>query len=420
MFPPYPPRPSPPPVAPQPLIVLPLPKMAAWTSVSVTSTPLSILVSIRGVYSSSGSEIRDPDLDLFIDAQEIFGGDPDDNIFEGAHIELTLYGEWLDKTFRASTGVTIPSIEVSVRGTWTKSFTVVASPLVIEVEFAPSWLGQWTSTGSTTSKLNWVRWSKIGQLDFTIDHSNVAGERPLDWKGTVQVLLWHGDKIIAYGSNGVSVLTPSGTNYGLQTISTRGIRGKQAVADCDGVHYFVDRDAQLWKFGQGLEILDYSEYLGELGTSVVLSYDKLDQLLYICDGTKGFVFNPEAQSLGRGPANITGIVIQDGVRSITASAAITMPTFEITLDTYDLGSRKGKTVRSIEAGYDTSLVLEGSLNYRLENTGSLTSLGWYTFDKRGHCYLNSYGYEFQFSVRAPSAGWFRLDYLMVHGHVHNY
>ena len=35
------------------------------------------------------------------------------------------------------------------------------------------------------AKCNWVKWSKIGKLDFTIDNSNLAGERPLGWRGCV-------------------------------------------------------------------------------------------------------------------------------------------------------------------------------------------------------------------------------------------
>ena len=56
-------------------------------------------------------------------------------------------------------------------------------------------------------KKNWLKWSKIGDFDFTQDKSNIAGEMPLDWPGDI----WHIGKlhkdIIVYGSGGITMLS---------------------------------------------------------------------------------------------------------------------------------------------------------------------------------------------------------------------
>ena len=91
---------------------------------------------------------------------------------------------------------------------------------------------------STIAALSWVKWSDIGVLDFEIKKSNVAGERPLDWPGTIYDLIKHGSTIMCYGSNGVSILNPAGKFYGLTTINRVGVKNRNAVCGNDFIHFF--------------------------------------------------------------------------------------------------------------------------------------------------------------------------------------
>lgn len=324
-------------------------------------------------------------------------------------ISASVIGTWLNVRYDAPRH----TVGILLQGRWNRSISVVCIPLKVGLLIKGFHQGQ-------NPRDNWVKWSDIGNLDFTINRSNVAGERPLDWKGKVWALKWLGDKIVAYGENGISLLSPVENKYGLHTISRKGLRGKQAVVDVEGVHYFIDNDARLGKLDRDIQWLGYTEYLRELTSDVVLSWDAQERLVYICDGTHGFVFDPETKSLGRGPLNVTGIGYQSGQRYVVASGAIDIPPFEFTTDTFDFGSRAGKTIHSIEVGVDTVVELSVACEYRLSKSGPFILTTWAPLDARGVRYFPCFGYEFRFHFRAVGGNQFHVDYLKVNGHVHDY
>lgn len=269
-------------------------------------------------------------------------------------------------------------------------------------------------------KDSWVKWSRIGYLDFTIDKSNEAGERPVDWKGFVWQVKKLGNKVIAYGQNGVTALIPSGLNVGMETIYRIGLKGKNAVAGTDNMHFFVDNLGQLWKLSDSLQMLDYSEYLTSATTNISLFYDKANDMLYLCDGIVGYIYNDKSQSLGSGPINVSGIDTQTGLVYITAPAAIVTPTFEICTDIYDFGTRKGKSIISLECGVDMVNILQASIDYRNSKALSFSTTSWYNVDSKGMCYISQYGKEFRFKFKSTVWEYFELDYInvnmVIHGH----
>ena len=336
-------------------------------------------------------------------------------------VEAELAGGWISLVLNDDGAL---EVAAELLGLWLPGIAIDDATMEVVLEWAgtesgSSWLGGpvWIST---PAKGNWVQWSKIGDLDFTIDRSNVAGERPLDWRGTIWHLLKLGARVVAYGSNGISFLSASGVSYGLDTLTVRGIKNKLAAVDTrtDG-HYFVSRDSQLWHLGDGLTRLDYAEYLSELGT-VVLTWHPEERLLYLCDGAKGFVYSPDAKSLGRGPVNISGLFVQDSTVYVTAPAAVSIPVFTLTTDIYDFGTRKAKTIRSVEFGINATVQLDAKIEYRQRKDAAFLATNWYAIDRRGVRHLHCYGQEFRFALRAASAEWLRLDYVRINGIVHDH
>lgn len=275
-------------------------------------------------------------------------------------------------------------------------------------------MAYWTSSGPFHK--NWIKWAKVGNLDFTIDHTNVAGEMPFDWKGWVYAIKMLRGKPVAYGENGVSVLNKSDIYYGFNTVYRVGLKGKNAIAGDETFHYFIDKEGHLFSFGEALKKLDYSEYLTVL-TDPVLSWDVENSLLYICDGTYGFVYSPNSESLGSGPINVTGIGSQGGTQYIVSPAAITTPVFEICTDIYDMGTRRLKTIQSLEFGIDLTTTLQASIDYRSDKSQSFSQTDWHTVDAQGFTRITCNSREFKFRARASKWEELELDYWLVNGEV---
>lgn len=424
MYPPYLPRPTVPPPPTPPLLVLPRPGVAAWHDVwIVEGTIISADPAVVGVLSQYLNPwTRRPELDqtwydpdTFEDDDEDDDGDNEEELgFITA--EPALIGSWLQNTFFSP----IISASPSLVGTWAEGVGVSTSYSVIagNAELLSGYItSQASAAPGEAIGANWLRWSKIGVADFTIGRSNEAGQMPMPWQGSVWQIAQRGKQIIVYGENGVALLNSSGVTYGHSTVLKVGLKNKLAFCDIGEAHYFIDSFSRLWKWGEGPQLLDYREWLATL-TNPILAFDPNTRLLYICDGTNGYVYNVDTGSMGKGPATYTGIQQIGGTLYVTKSGAVSVANFAITTDILAVGPRKATTVRYVEANVDTTLTLQGSLDYRLEKHSSFLSTDWYPFDLRGHCWLNTYGYEFRVKVRATSGGWFHLDRLAVYGDSH--
>jgi hypothetical protein len=375
----------------------------------IISDPISLSLSQqRGILSKYPSSPPNSDLDQIFDCHS---QDRFDNWDRGVIVFTTsITGAWLNKTVFASP----INLTLSQVGTYVSGVIISSSPISVTIRFNPF-------VGIITERLktNWLKWSNIGNLDFTINKTNVAGERPLDWKGWIYAIRKLGSKVVVYGQNGVTVLTPAEKYYGMHTIYRVGLKGKGAIAGDDSVHYFVDNLGQLFRFSEGLEKLDYSEYLSPMLSGLILSWDAANNLLYICDGSRGYVYSQDTGSLGAGPINVTGIDSQTGHLYVTSPATIEIPVFEICTDIYDLGSRRGKNIYSIEVGTDLTENLETAIEYRLSQSADFISTNWHAVDRRGFVYIPCYGKEFRFKFRLNSItySYFEIDYITVNGEV---
>jgi hypothetical protein len=267
---------------------------------------------------------------------------------------------------------------------------------------------------------NWVQWTKIGRLDFTIDESNLAGKRPLDWAGYVYQLLKLDNSVIAYGENGVSALTPNGVVWGLQGIYPIGVQCRTAIAGDDNEHFFVDSNYRLFRLTKdGIKLLDYSEYISSM-VNPVLTLDSETGYLYICDGVHGYIYSSRFNSFGEGPINVTGFGLQSGTTYVTAPSAISTPKFQITTDIYDMGTRKPKTITCVEVGVDLANYLEVMIEARVGNNLPFIESPWVLVNPDGRAWITCYGLEFKIHLRSYTYEYFKVDYLKVNGLVHQF
>lgn len=269
---------------------------------------------------------------------------------------------------------------------------------------------------------NWVQWAKFGTVDFTKDDTNKAGDIPLDWKGYVWKILVLNGTPIAYGENGVSVMnkvsTKYGFTYGYKTIYTIGLKGKGAVVGTkdNSTHFFIDQEGQMWKLSDKLEMLDYSEFLSPLtGTKTVMSIDGNTGLIYICDGTYGFIYNSQVGSMTSGPVNVSGVGVRDGSLYIVAPATIAIPGFEKWTDIHDMKTRKTKTIESFEVGVDLSIAMQASIEWRMDKVTAFSRLPWVYVSPRGVAHLFCTGVEFRFGLKTATYADFEIDHLNIVG-----
>ena len=351
--------------------------------------------------------VRNPDLDLYFDC---LGNDTAGNPDVGVLSVLTeISGDWLNRT------VISDPIEITteISGTWISGIVINADPFEVTTSIQSDGITL-TSVG-----MGWIQWSNIGNLDFTIWKDNIAGKRPLDWRGTVYKVAKLGKKVVVYGSGGVTLLHPSGPLFGIETILRYGIDGKNAFCGNESGHYFIDVFGCLWSLAEKLECLDYSEYLS-LMTNPVMSYDESAELIYICDGTIGYVYSTSVGSLASGPVNVSGITYQLGTLYTVAPAAISIPNFNFCSDIQDMGTRKNKTIYSLEVGTDLTTYLEASIDFRIINNAAFTNIGWFPVTREGIAYTPCFGQDFKFRLRSNTYQYFEIDYIKVNGIIHNF
>lgn len=407
MFPPFRPRDYRPDIpAPRPL-VLPQPKIAAWYDITILADPMSADPALIAVLSLAIPVVRRPELDQWLIGDEFVVLDADAQLISGGLLHDSVTN-------------TVMEANALLLGTYVSGVVIPATStlLLADAELRVGGILVQSAGLGETVGANWLRWSKIGALNFTQDRSNVAGKMPLPFKGTIYAILRRGTSIIVYAKNGVATLIPRDVAFGYAVLSSVGLKSKLAVVDTGDAHYYVDSKGRLYAIkGAGLELLDYREWLAGLGT-VAMAFNPETRLLYIGDGTTGYLYNVDTGSFGKGPATVTGAGIQDGTLYVVASGTMTIPNFANKTDIYDFGTRKMKSIQSLEFGVDTSLVLQAAIDYRHYKSSAFATTSWRTIDRRGQVFIACMGTEFRFLTKATSAGVFHVDSLKVNGVVH--
>ena len=279
-----------------------------------------------------------------------------------------------------------------------------------------SWAHSYGSLLLEAIRQNWVKWSDIGNLDFTIGITNIAGERPMEWSGVVFEIKKLGNNIVVYGENGISLMTPHDTSFGLTELSPIGLMDRFAIAGNSLVHFFINSLGYLYKFDSKLTNLGYQEFLKDMEEPVML-LDPTTDLLYICDGNLGYVYSTETNSFGEGPVNITGLGYRDSTNYIAAPESITIPSFEIWTDILDMGTRDAKVLYSIGLGTDALEDLEASIEYRVNKSSNFVRIPWVPVNPHGVAYITCYGTEFRIGVRAATYTYLELDSITVEGRI---
>jgi len=351
------------------------------------------------LFPTSPPAVRNPALDITFDCA-LYGG--------RIYITTEVTGQW------ANSLIVAKSIDTSTEltGTFLPSLYINALPIDLSIEIISADI----SLG--TVNIPWISWSNIGSLDFTIGRDNIAGNRPMNLKGTVYGIKKLGNKIVVYGENGVSFLIPNNNLFGLETIYNIGLKGRGAFTGDNTKHFFIDQIGQLWKIDEHLDKIDYSEYLSGLTTNVIMSYDVLNNLVIISDGITVYVYNPLMSSLGKCYSNVTSIAYQSNTMYVGAPSTIATPLLNLCTDIYDFGNRQTKTISSIEIGTEVTTGLFASVDYRNDNRSLFKTLSFVPVTLEGKAFIPCSGVEFRFRLKSLVLQDLQIDYIRVNGKMH--
>jgi hypothetical protein len=304
--------------------------------------------------------------------------------------EITLTGASLNQTF--------------VADYITFDLQMLGSPPVGDTKFGAEYIG--LSMGllgeaiANRQRANWVGWGKIGEANFKMDLVNDAGFRPMVWDGYCFALLQLGNSAVAYGTNGVTLIYPAQQTFGFRELENGvGVKSKDSVAGNDKVHYFIDRDNQLWKVTEreGAQLLDYSEFLSTLNNPVCF-YDNYQQRLIISDETNGFILTQAG--LGGGYYNLTGYVRDAGTYVVASCTTVTRPQPYIITAPIDFGQRGSKTITSVHMSTDTPELFELAYDYRFTQGADWKETHWVPFNSWGTAFLRCSALEFRIKIKA--------------------
>lgn len=262
-----------------------------------------------------------------------------------------------------------------------------------------------------SARRNWVGWSKIGEARFVLDLTNDAGFRPMDWRGYVLALKQLQNDAIIYGTGGITRMYPSGVTFGFRNILPIGLKSKDAVCGTRAIHYFIDRNDQLWSLTDSeITFLGFEEYLSTLNNPH-LFYDEFLTRVIISDSQNGFIYT--SSGLGGGYGNLTGYSYLEGALITQSPIAIIHPPLELVTDIIDFGRRGQKTLESVHVGTDTVERLFLAYDYRFTKSSNFASTPWTIVNPSGVGFLKCAGEEFRIKLRSYHITNFAIDYLNI-------
>lgn len=399
--------------------------VSVWTDTLYISVNDSINVDeiSRRLFNLGPIVDPNPDLDTYFDCGDVdSAGNPDRGVIA---LYINIAGEIIDISV-ASDPI---GISLTLHGTGIEA-VFISADTAININLNINYSDTYINPGEE----NFIKWSGLGNLDFTLSNANLAGKRPMPWSGMIYKIIKIDSGAIVYGANGITIITPTQNKqsrydqdvpevntYMPKTIYKTGIKGKNSVIETLTGQYFIDVNNKLCIItGEGVKVLDFSEYLKTLNSNLIMSFDEINNLIYICDGAVGFIYNTKDNSLGSGPTTITSIGHQDGVDYFMSSdSSIIIPALETTFDILDFETRRSKTIHKVELETDVSGTLYVSFDYRNSELDSFSSTPWVMVNPGGQAYLPCYGKEFKLKIKLNNYEAFNIYKIKIHGDIND-
>lgn len=230
-----------------------------------------------------------------------------------------------------------------------------------------------TATVKAELKSNYLDWIRKGEIGFV----------PLQHQGAVKKLMRLGPSIVAYCTDGVSIITPrEDKGYRAQVVHNAGIASRSAVSGDPTRHVFLDSNSILWglTLDGGLERLCGTGTFNTMVTNessnpIICSYDPEEQEYYICSDQDGYIRT--RTGLGQITILPTSLTVwSSGLEGPVENLGVTA--MEIETETFDMGMKALKTLHTIQIGYTDIANLKVVVRYKYDATTTWKESSEYT------------------------------------------
>jgi hypothetical protein len=277
--------------------------------------------------------------------------------------------------------------------------------------------------GHETPTAKFIQWSKIGVMDFTIDESNIAGKLPLPLDGFVLSIqqIKSSNTIIVGTENGIFSLKPNGIYYVHEKILNEGLLCKTAaISTLHGV-FFISNKKELWQAStQGLRKIGYRDLLRD--DEYKMEYLPEKNLVLIISTISTYLLNVQEISMSMSNYISRGTYFSDKkINSILSPIMPTTDGFYAAIGYYDFGTRKAKTIHTIEMESEQAQQVDVMLSFKVNEQANYTGSIWKTFGPNGKVAYAAYGTDFIINVRSSKfIPDFNLEDIKIHGRINGY
>jgi hypothetical protein len=268
---------------------------------------------------------------------------------------------------------------------------------------------------------NKVLYSEIGKMKFSSStnldtaRANTSGFIYMEWDGTVYSLVPMGNKVVVYGSDGITVLAPTPvepTAYGAvgrHEIDRVGIPSASCVVSAinskDGTtdrHYFISNDGYLYMLSKDFTVkfLGYKEFI-TAPSSTRLAYNSRDNELIIGAPTTSYILT----ALGLGAISTyiedASYSTSDGLL-VHSSSAISQTEYLITTDEISFSWPGFKMIEDVIINGDLPDDTYISVTYRVTKTGAWTTSTYRKVTSVGYGFVGIEAIDFKINIKVPS------------------
>lgn len=263
--------------------------------------------------------------------------------------------------------------------------------------------------------MSFVGWSKIGEVTFELDQSNLSGYMPVD-AGEVLRVAKLGKSVIVYGTQGVwrmeAIAEPVVGFAKTRITQVAGIASRSALSCTDDDHVFVDTAGCLWhlQYGQHPKQLGFKDFFRSmLGRDIVGTYHQGERAHYFSDGEHSYRWDD--YGLCRTWQAITSQWMDYGV-ALAYFHDVDNAGFELVSDVLDFGFKGRKTITSLEVGGSFDAPVFASLDWRSHNEKQFRTIPWKRIGPDGFVVFPVTADEFRVKLSSNSQK-AELDYVLV-------